>query len=74
MMDRKEQKFWYAVNYKLSNYDYLVEENKLDAMLKYCKDHGIKNDGGYILGDCFRIVCRTNKVYDGIIKKLFAFA
>ena len=74
MTDRENKKFWYRINYQLSNYDYLIEENKLDAMLKYCKDHGIKNDGGYVFADCFRVACRTNKVHDGIIKRLFTFA
>lgn len=74
IIDRKEQRFWYRANYNLSNYDYLVEESKIDAMLKYCKDHGIKNDGGYVFADCFRVVCRTNKVHGEIIKKLLAFA
>ena len=74
-MNNKEWKnFLYRMHYELQNYDYLIEENNLDNFLKYLKSHGIKNDGGYLFGDCFRFVVLTNTVHNKIIKENFAFA
>lgn len=74
MTDYEYNKFKYRMNYDIKRFDYLVEENKIDDILKYLKDNHIKNDGAYVFAECFSIVVYTNEIHNKIIMKNYAFA
>ena len=73
MMDRKYSYHYinYHINYDISEYDYLINYNDFDNFMKYLNSNKIENDGGDVFADAIRIVCKTNKVHDKIIRKMF---
>ena len=63
----------YHYYYDITDKDYIVEINDYEAFLEYLKDNNITHDRGYVsfLGDSVNITCKTNRVHDKIIRKMF---
>ena len=73
MNDRKFalKHFEYEKHFDIHEHDYLVKEEDYNNFMKYLKDNNIRNEGGYIFIDCYRVVCYTNEIHNKIIKNKF---